>query len=207
MRPRLRKWYGKFLGEKGLIRAAQAKLGTIPKDQKAAYGQEVNRVKTALTTAYEAKLAEVKEQALQASLTANPLDVTLPGRPRPRGRLHLATQILRQIYAIFADLGFQVYRSREVETDETNFELLNMPPHHPARDMWDTFHTTTPGVLLRTHTSPGQIHVMREIVPEADPRHPAGHVLPLRGDHARAARSSSSRSRGWRSARASRWPT
>ena len=73
---------------------------------------------------------------------------------------------MRQIYGIFADLGFQVYRSREVEDDLTNFELLNMPPHHPARDMWDTFHTTTPGVLLRTHTSPGQIHVMRELCPE-----------------------------------------
>jgi phenylalanyl-tRNA synthetase alpha chain len=72
---------------------------------------------------------------------------------------------MREIQAIFADLGFQVYRSREVEDDQTNFELLNMPPHHPARDMWDTFHTTTPGVLLRTHTSPGQIHVMRECCP------------------------------------------
>src|SRR5687768_4074573 len=158
----LRAWNGKFLGDKGQIRAAQSKLGTIPKDQKAAYGQEFNRVKTALTAAYEGKLSEVKEEALAASLTANPLDVTLPGRPRPRGRLHPATQILRQIYAIFADLGFQVYRTREAETDELNFELLNMPAHHPARDMWDTFFTTTPGVVLRTHTSPGQIHVMRE---------------------------------------------
>jgi phenylalanyl-tRNA synthetase alpha chain len=163
--PALRTWYGKFLGEKGLIRAAQAKLGTIPKDQKAAYGQEFNRVKTALTTAHEAKLAEVKERALAASLTANPLDVTLPGRSRPRGRLHPATQILRQVYSIFAELGFQVYRTREVETDELNFEYLNMPAHHPARDMWDTFFTTTPGVVLRTHTSPGQIHVMREMFP------------------------------------------
>jgi len=63
-------------------------------------------------------------------------------------------------------MGFQVYRSREVETDEYNFELLNIPAYHPARDMWDTFHTTTPGVLLRTHTSPGQIHVMREFYPQ-----------------------------------------
>ena len=158
----LRAWNSKFLGDKGQIRAAQSKLGTIPKDQKAAYGQEFNRVKTALTAAYEGKLSEVKEEALAASLTANPLDVTLPGRIRPRGRLHAATQILRQIYAIFADLGFQVYRTREIETDELNFEFLNMPAHHPARDMWDTFFTTTPGVVLRTHTSPGQIHVMRE---------------------------------------------
>ncbi len=92
--------------------------------------------------------------------------MTLPGRPARRGRLHISTQTLRTIYAIFADLGFQVYRSPEVEDDETNFGLLNMPPHHPARDMWDTFHTTKPGVLLRTHTSPGQIHVMRELCPK-----------------------------------------
>src|SRR4029078_11707179 len=88
------------------------------------------------------------------------------GRARPRGRLHPATQILRQINAIFADLGFQVYRTREVETDEMNFEFLNMPAHHPARDMWDTFFTTTPGVILRTHTSPGQIHAMRKYCPQ-----------------------------------------
>ena len=87
--------------------------------------------------------------------------MTLPGRSAPRGRLHPSTQTLRAISGIFAELGFQIYRSPEVEDDETNFGLLNMPPHHPARDMWDTFHTTTPGVLLRTHTSPGQIHAMR----------------------------------------------
>ena len=93
--------------------------------------------------------------------------MTLPGRPAPRGRLHVATpKSCAKSTAVFADMGFQVYRSREVEDDLTNFELLNMPPHHPARDMWDTFHTTTPGVILRTHTSPGQIHVMRELLPE-----------------------------------------
>jgi phenylalanyl-tRNA synthetase alpha chain len=158
----LRAWYGKFLGEKGLWKAAFGKMGSIPKDQKAAFGAEGNRVKGTLTAAYESALTEAKEKALQASLTSNPYDVTLPGRPRARGRLHPATQVMRQIYAIFADLGFQIYRTREVETDEMNFEFLNMPAHHPARDMWDTFFTTTPGVVLRTHTSPGQIHVMRE---------------------------------------------
>jgi phenylalanyl-tRNA synthetase alpha chain len=161
----LRAWNTKYFGDKGLMKAALSQIGKIPKEQRAAYGQEANRVKVALESAYEAALAEAKEKALQASLSANPLDVTLPGRTRPRGRLHPATQILREIYAIFADLGFQVYRTREVESDENNFELLNMPPHHPARDMWDTFFTTTPGVVLRTHTSPGQIHVMREMCP------------------------------------------
>ena len=90
---------------------------------------------------------------------ARPARAARPAAPVARRRCG-------EIYAIFADLGFQIYRSREVEDDETNFELLNMPPHHPARDMWDTFHTTTPGVLLRTHTSPGQIHVMREQCPK-----------------------------------------
>jgi len=162
----LRAWNTKFFGDKGLVRAALGKLGTIPREQKAAYGQEVNQLKATLTAAYDAALAAAKEAALQLSLTTNPLDVTLPGRTRPRGRLHPATQILRQITGIFADLGFQVYRTREVETDELNFECLNMPAHHPARDMWDTFFTTPPGVLLRTHTSPGQIHVMRESHPK-----------------------------------------
>jgi phenylalanyl-tRNA synthetase alpha chain len=161
----LRSWNTKYFGDKGLMKAALGKIGTIPKEQRAIYGQEANRVKVALESARDTRLAELKEKALAASLTASPLDVTLPGRPRARGRLHPATQILRQVYAIFADMGFQVYRSPEVETDAYNFEYLNMPEHHPARDMWDTFFTTTPGVVLRTHTSPGQIHVMRESAP------------------------------------------
>jgi phenylalanyl-tRNA synthetase alpha chain len=74
--------------------------------------------------------------------------------------------VLRRICQIWADMGFQIYRSRDVETDERNFELLNIPAHHPARDMWDTFYTTQDGVLLRTHTSPGQIHAMREYCPQ-----------------------------------------
>jgi phenylalanyl-tRNA synthetase alpha chain len=161
----LRAWNTKYFGASGEMVAALKAIGGIPKEDRKAYGQEANRIKEALTQAYEAALAGAKERALNESLTANPLDVTLPGWPVQRGRLHVASQIMRQIQAVFADMGFQVYRSREVESDEMNFELLNMPPHHPARDMWDTFHTTVPGVLLRTHTSPGQIHVMREQCP------------------------------------------
>ena len=138
----------------------------MPKEERPAFGQAVNRVKADLTRLKEVREEELKRAELERSLTQDALDVTLPGRPVPRGRLHVATKIMRLITSIFADLGFQVYRSREVEDDLTNFELLNMPPHHPARDMWDTFHTTIPGVILRTHTSPGQIHVMRELHPE-----------------------------------------
>jgi len=161
----LRTWNTKYFGKQGEMLLAVKKVGEVPPPERPAYGQQANRIKEALTQAYETALAREKEHALARSLSADALDVTLPGRPVQRGRLHVATQLLRDIYAIFADLGFQVYRSREIEDDLTNFELLNMPPHHPARDMWDTFHTTTPGVLLRTHTSPGQIHVMRQLCP------------------------------------------
>jgi phenylalanyl-tRNA synthetase alpha chain len=164
--PSLRVWHTKYLGKEGEVSAALKKIVDVPPDQKRAFGQEANRVKQALTDAYETALAKEKEASLARSLAADALDVTLPGRPIPRGRLHVATRIMREINGIFADLGFQIYRSREVEDDLNNFELLNMPPHHPARDMWDTFHTETPGVVLRTHTSPGQIHVMRELCPE-----------------------------------------
>ncbi len=162
----LRAWHTKYFGKQGEVLQALKKIGEIPKPDRAAYGQEANRIKEALTQAYETAFAKEKARALERTLTSDALDVTLPGRVAAPGRLHVATRILRDIAAIFADLGFQIYRSREVEDDLTNFELLNMPPHHPARDMWDTFHTTTPGVLLRTHTSPGQIHVMRQYCPE-----------------------------------------
>jgi phenylalanyl-tRNA synthetase alpha chain len=162
----LRAWNTRYFGKNGEVLAAVKRVGTVPPAERKSYGQQANRVKEELTRAGEAALAAWKEQALERSLTGAGLDVTLPGRPIRRGRLHLSTQTLRRIYAVFADLGFQVYRTPEVETDEMNFGLLNMPEHHPARDMWDTFHTTTPGVLLRTHTSPGQIHVMRQNCPK-----------------------------------------
>jgi phenylalanyl-tRNA synthetase alpha chain len=161
----LRAWHTRYFGKQGEVSAAVKKVGTVPPDQRKAYGQQANQVKERLTHAHEVAQAAEKERNLARSLTAEALDVTLPGRPVPHGRLHVSRKTLREIYAVFADLGFQIFRSPEVEDDETNFELLNMPPHHPARDMWDTFHTTKPGVLLRTHTSPGQIHVMRQLCP------------------------------------------
>ena len=161
----LRAWHTKYFGDAGEMKTALNGIGKVPKDQRAGYGKEANRIKELLTVKFDASLLAEKDRAIERSLTQDAVDVTLPGRSAASGRLHVATQTLREIYAIFADMGFQVYRTREVESDENNFELLNMPPHHPARDMWDTFHTTTPGVLLRTHTSPGQIHVMRQYAP------------------------------------------
>jgi phenylalanyl-tRNA synthetase alpha chain len=169
----LKSWNTRYFGDNGEMPKALKLVGTLPPAERKNYGQEANRVKTALASAYETSLATSKEAALLASLNSTPIDVSLPGRPAKAGGLHVATHVMREIYGIFADMGFQVFRSREVEDDENNFELLNMPAHHPARDMWDTFHTKTPGVLLRTHTSPGQIHVMKQFCPQ-----PIRAVLP-----------------------------
>ncbi len=161
----LQVWKSETFGKQSLLSTALTALGTLPKEERPLVGKRTNEIKRALETAFAEKEAAIRAAELERSLRAEALDVTLPGRPVRRGRIHIANQTLRQICAIWADMGFQVYRSREVESDETNFELLNIPKHHPARDMQDTFYTTVPDVILRTHTSPGQIHAMREFCP------------------------------------------
>jgi phenylalanyl-tRNA synthetase alpha chain len=162
----LDEWRTAYLGRKGKLTRLLRGVGRLPLQERPLAGQRANEVKAFLEAAYEARVETFKREELGRALEGERIDVTLPGRPITPGRLHITTQTLRQIYAIFAEMGFQVYESPDVETDELNFELLNMPPHHPARDMWDTFYTTDPDVLLRTHTSPGQIRVMRERYPE-----------------------------------------
>lgn len=162
----LQAWKVANLGRSAAVMQAFSQLPQVAKEDRPAIGQRANQVKLALEAAFNDRAQELKEAALRQSLQADRVDVTLPGRRGVRGSLHPISRTLRQIYRVFGDMGFQVYRSREVESDEYNFGLLNIPAHHPARDMWDTFHTTTPGVILRTHTSPGQIHVMRERAPE-----------------------------------------
>ncbi|MBM3122122.1 MAG: phenylalanine--tRNA ligase subunit alpha [Chloroflexi bacterium] len=161
----LQAWKVRYLGRSAELGRVLDGLRTAPKEERPALGKRANQVKQAFESAFEARQQAMAAGRLERSLQSERLDVTLPGRPLARGRLHPATQTLRQIVAIWAEMGFQVYRSRDVESDAFNFELLNIPAHHPARDMWDTFYTTTPGVVLRTHTSPGQIHVMRERAP------------------------------------------
>ena len=158
----LEQWRIAHLGRSAPLMQVFDQLGKLSKEERPLIGRRANEVKRKLEAALAEQTEAMRQAALARSLTAERLDVTLPGRPLARGRLHPSTQTLRYIYRIFANMGFQVYRTREVESDEYNFELLNIPAHHPARDMWDTFHTTTPGVLLRTHTSPGQIRVMQE---------------------------------------------
>jgi phenylalanyl-tRNA synthetase alpha chain len=159
-------WRVAFLGRKGALTEVLRSIGQSPPEQRPALGQEANRVKLALERAYEEKAEALKRTETQRQLAQEGVDVTLPGRPVGPGFLHVSTQTLREIYALFGAMGFQVFEAPDVETDVNNFQLLNIPPYHPARDMWSTFHTTRDGVLLRTHTSPGQIRAMRQYCPE-----------------------------------------
>ena len=155
-----------YLGRGGELNGALEHLTDLTKAERAEVGRRANQVKTNLEAEYGRRREEIRASLVQSQLQQEALDVTLPGRPLMRGRIQPANQGLRLIIHIWAEMGFQVYRSREVETDELNFGLLNMPPYHPARDAWDTFYTDNPQVLLRTHTSPGQIRVMRERAPQ-----------------------------------------
>ncbi len=159
----LREWELKYLGKKGQVTELVRSVGAIPKEERAAFGKRANEIKTALETAYAQQEQVISNQELAQDLEEGQIDVTLPGRTRSKGGLHPSTQTLREFYQIWARMGFHVYRSRDVEDDDTNFTLLNIPPHHPARDMQDTFYTTKPNVILRTHTSPGQIRAMHEL--------------------------------------------
>jgi len=159
-------WNSQYLGKKGQVTLMLRRVGELPREDRPAFGKRANEIKREMEAAFEVRKSEIKAIEMEKAFAAGSIDVTLPGRPTNRGRLHPSTQILRRIYQIWADMGFQVYRTRDVETDEMNFQLLNIPPHHPAREMQDTFYTADEGVLLRTHTSPGQIWAMREYHPE-----------------------------------------
>lgn len=161
----LEQWRVSYLGKKGRLTLALRGVGKLPPQERPAVGRLANEIKTHLERAFKERAEELRRALLAKELAEAPIDVRLPGRQQSLGYLHITTQTLREIYAIFADMGFQVLRSGEVEDDLTNFQLLNMPPGHPARDMWSTFYTTRPGVLLRSHTSPGQIHAMRKHYP------------------------------------------
>jgi phenylalanyl-tRNA synthetase alpha chain len=164
----LQRWKVAHLGRNSPLMKTFDGLGGLSKDERPAVGRRANEVKRLLEGALESRGGELRQAAVLRALEAERLDVTLPGRTPPRGRLHPATQTLREISRVFGEMGFQVYRSREVETDEYNFQLLNFPPNHPAREMQDSFYVDTGRprgdnpILLRTHTSPGQIHAMRE---------------------------------------------
>jgi phenylalanyl-tRNA synthetase alpha chain len=181
----LESWRVANLGRSSPLMVVFDQLGQLPKDERPAIGRRANQVKQSLELKQDEKAEELKQVELRRALETEQLDVTLPGRKVSFGRLHPTTKTLRRIYQIFAEMGFQVYLSRDVETDEYNFQLLNFPPHHPAREMQDSFYIEGEfeednPLLLRTHTSPGQIHAMREYS-AADPQDPPSIRIILPG--------------------------
>jgi phenylalanyl-tRNA synthetase alpha chain len=181
----LEAWRVAHLGRSSGLMLVFAKFGQLSKEEKPAVGQRANEVKKALESGFEAKSAGLRQASLKRSLEQETLDVTLPGRRLPLGRLHPDTLTMRELYSIFGEMGFQVFRSREVETDEYNFQLLNFQIGHPARDMQDTYFVEAGErgdnpIVLRTHTSPGQIHAMRWIT-AMNPDNPAPVRIVLPG--------------------------
>jgi len=160
-----------FLGRKARLTIILRQLATLAPEERPAIGLLANQVKKAIEESIEARRAAFKSIPSDEVLRKDQIDVTLPGRRPSLGRLHPLTQIIRQICGIFVEMGFAVMEGPEVEWDYYNFETLNIPEDHPARDMWDTFWVdpaTTridKPMLLRTHTSPMQIRIMEQIRP------------------------------------------
>lgn len=147
-----------YLGKKGLLTSWMKRLGELSAEERPEAGKLGNQVKDRLSLGFQD--AQQRLAAGQARRTSS-LDVTLPGRQLPRGSLHPITQVLREICEIFVRMGFRVVEGPDVELDYYNFEALNMPKDHPARDMQDTFYVSE-NVLLRTHTSPMEVRVMEK---------------------------------------------
>jgi len=156
-------WRAQFLGRKGAVSQLFGQIAALPKERRAGFGRGLNALRAELDDAFAQRQSLIESQQIARDLEESEIDISLPARPRRRGGLHPSTRTHREFQSIWAEMGFQVYQSRDVEADDYNFTLLNLPPYHPARDMQDTFYTTESGQLLRTHTSPGQIRAMREL--------------------------------------------
>jgi phenylalanyl-tRNA synthetase alpha chain len=149
----------RFLGRKGSLSAILRGVGELPPAERAALGALANAAKERIEACVGARREELERAGVASALSERRLDVTLPGVPLPRGRHHPVTRVQRDVARFFTSLGFSIEEGPEVETDWNNFEALNFPPDHPARDMQDTFFVEG-GHLLRTHTSPVQIRTM-----------------------------------------------
>ncbi len=167
----LERWRVAYLGRQGTLTLLLRRVGELPQEERREAGASANQARVLLEGRLEEELARISALETERRLAAEIIDVTLPGRPLPRGRLHPTTRTIRDITAVFTALGFQVVEGPEVEWDYYNFEALNIPPGHPARDMWNTLWTDyrdadgNQPMLLRTHTSPMQVRVMQERQP------------------------------------------
>jgi phenylalanyl-tRNA synthetase alpha chain len=167
-----------LLGRSGRLTALMKRLGSVPPGDRPALGQLANDVRETVETAIRDRVESLRAADLDVQLAAEAIDMSAPGRPLPVGHLHPVHTLIRDLREIFHAYGFEVFEGPEIETEEYNFELLNIPPDHPARDLWDTLYVAEPGsveagesrpaadgTILRTHTSPTQIRAMRALDP------------------------------------------
>ena len=155
----LGEFWAKYLGKSGKIQGLMAGIKNVPKEEKKAYGQAVNEIKNWAQLLYDEKKEEMDKKALMDRYDDEMVDVTLPVKEKTAGNLHPLTCIRNEIIDVFAGMGFDIFEGPEIEDDDHNFTRLNVLKDHPSRDMQDTFWLTE-DLLLRTHTSPGQIRVM-----------------------------------------------
>ena len=153
-----------YLGKQGRITSLLRSLGKLPADERPAAGKKINVARDKIQNALAVRKQSLEQASLDATLSEDRVDVTLPGRGQRTGGLHPVTRTLERIETFFSQIGFDVVEGPEIEDDYHNFEALNIPAHHPARAMQDTFYFEN-GLLLRTHTSPVQIRAMKERKP------------------------------------------
>jgi len=155
----------RYLGKKGIIKNLMENIKNISDiQQKKEYGEKINKIKKEIEKQINILEKKIREDSENQKLLEEEIDETLPGYPFILGKKHILTKVEEEITEVFLKMGFSIYEGPEIETDYYNFEALNMPKYHPARDMWDTLFLPN-GLLLRTHTSPVQIRVMEKIKP------------------------------------------
>ncbi len=152
----------RFLGKKGEITRLMKNLGSLPPEERPSFGKKINLLRDECEELYEEKKERLEKEEHEKQELEDFLDVTLPASSRGWGSFHPVVQVTMDVVSIFAGLGFTVASGPEIEDDFHNFEALNIPPSHPARDMQDTFYVEQ-GMLLRTHTSPAQVRTMRQL--------------------------------------------
>lgn len=155
----------KVMGKKGSLTALMKKMGSLSAEERPQMGQVINEVRNSLEKAWEDRMKEIEDYHLQKRLDEEKIDISLPGTTMPRGHQHPLSKVVEEIEEIFLGMGFTIAEGPEIETDYYNFEALNLPKDHPARDMQDTFFITEE-IVLRTQTSPVQVRTMEELFPE-----------------------------------------
>jgi phenylalanyl-tRNA synthetase alpha chain len=162
----LDEWDTRYLGRnRGELKNISAVMPKLTKEERPVVGQKINAVKTDLERQLAQKRETLKQRELMQALEQERIDVTLPGRAVSTGHMHPISRVIVEVTQIFVKMGFNIVQGLEVETDYHNFQALNIPADHPARDMQDTFWVAPGQILLRTHTSPMQVRVMKQTQP------------------------------------------